>query len=251
MQTILITGGTGKFGRVLVKALLINGYRVVFTSTSEDRIKTLCSEMDGFGSNISGIKSDLLDPDGVRRLLETINKRSISIDHLINNARSMSTLAVGKDGITKRDDFLSEFELDVVVPYELSMELARREPKTLRSIINVGSQYGIVVPNPQLYGGTLKEFPIQYGVSKAAFIQLTKELAVRLASTGIRANCVAYGGVEGRVDAEFMEGYSKLSPSRRMLSESDIAGPILFLLNESSSAVTGHTLVTDGGWTLW
>jgi enoyl-[acyl-carrier-protein] reductase (NADH) len=53
------------------------------------------------------------------------------------------------------------------------------------------------------------------------------------------------------VDESFLARYAQLSPSRRMLDASEIPGPVIFLLGDASSAVSGHVLVADGGWSLW
>src|SRR5690606_31612798 len=150
-----------------------------------------------------------------------------------------------------RREFQAEYLMDVVVPYELSMALFNSQPENLKTITNIGSQYGVVAANPHLYEDFLRQSPIQYGVAKAALAHLTKELAVRLADKDIRVNCIAYGGVEGRVDAEFRKRYANLTPSRRMLSESELVGPLEALIQNGSSAITGQTLIADGGWSLW
>ena len=79
---------------------------------------------------------------------------------------------------------------------------------------------------------------------------MTKELAVRLADQHIRVNCVAFGGVSGRVDKSFESKYAQLVPSKRMLVESEVCGPIEFLLSSRSSAINGHVMVADGGWSI-
>lgn len=250
METVLITGGTGKLGRVLVEQLLANNYRVIATSTSIKKFEAFIDTVDA-GSNCIGIECDLLVQNAVSNLLDELDKRSIVVNHLINNARNLDSLAIDSDGLTSRKHFLAELELDVIVPYELSTALSRNMGDQFKSVINIGSQYGIVAPNPNLYDGSLAKSPIQYGVAKAALVHLTKELAVRLADRKIRVNCVAYGGVDGRVDEAFKARYAKMLPLGRMLSETDIPGPVLFLLNNTNAAITGHVLVVDGGWTIW
>jgi NAD(P)-dependent dehydrogenase (short-subunit alcohol dehydrogenase family) len=172
-------------------------------------------------------------------------------DCLINNARNLAYLQIGEDGVVARQDFINEFTLDVVIPYELVMALSQAQESRLRAVINIGSQYGTVAPNLNLYTNPLRESPLQYGVSKAALTQLTKELAVRLAKRGVRVNCVAFGGVEGRVDEEFKKRYAALCPIGRMLGEHELAGPVDLLLSDSASGVTGHVLMVDGGWSIW
>ena len=107
--------------------------------------------------------------------------------------------------------------------------------------MNIGSQYGSVAPNPNLYENFILESPIQYGVTKSALHHLTKELAVRLAPS-IRVNSVAYGGFKVDNKKEFVDKYSKLNPGKRMLNLEEVGGPVNFLLDSNeSSSINGHT----------
>lgn len=250
-RVVLLTGGTGKFGRVLVPHLASKGWTVVTTSRDQFRVDQLVSDMRKYGDAVVGLATELHEPGSAQRIVDAISARGIVVTHLVNNARSMVTLAVEPDGITQRESFAGEFEMDVVVPYELTMCLSRSASHDLKTVVNIGSMYGEVAPNPSLYNGTLDRSPIQYGVSKAALHHLTRELAVRLAPQQIRVNCVAFGGVEGRVEADFIKRYAQLVPGRRMLREDEIAGPVAFLLDDASSSVNGHVLVADGGWSVW
>lgn len=250
-NSLLLTGGTGKFGRVLVRQFADNGWTVVTTSREQSRLDSMISDIGSTKGTILGVAVDLKQPGQSRRLVDELSARGIVITHLVHNARSVETLAVQSDGTTQREAFVGEFEMDVVVPYELTMCLAQSENHKLQTVVNVGSMYGEVAPNPALYDGTLIRSPVQYGVSKAALHHLTRELAVRLAPRHVRVNCVAFGGVEGRVDDAFLARYAQLVPSRRMLQDPEIIGPIDFLLSDASSSVNGHVLVADGGWSIW
>ncbi len=246
---VLLTGATGKFGRVLARHLVAQGWTVVVTSRDPVRVAALA---EGFAEGaVVGVAADLLAPEGVDVLVDVLAQRGLSVTHLVNNARSLSSLAVQADGLTRRQDFLAELDMNVVVPYTLATRLATDARHRLRNVVNVGSMYGMVAPNPALYEGSLARSPVQYGVSKAALHHLTRELAVRLAPKGVRVNCVAFGGVEGRVDEGFLRRYAALTPAGRMLQEPEVAGPVGFLLSEASSAVQGHVLVADGGWSIW
>jgi len=250
-RTLLLTGGSGKLGRIFFRHFAKSGWNIIATSRDERRVKELCSSISNTDGVILGVSVDFCKPGSVDYLIDEVAKHGLSISHLINNARSMEALAVSKDGHTQHENFIREFEIDVVVPYELAIKLSQSSSHGLKNIVNIGSMYGLVAPNPALYQGTLKNSPIQYGVSKAALHHLTRELAVRLSPNNIRVNCAAYGGVEGRVDDAFLGRYAELAPSRRMLSEDEVAGPVDFLLNDSSSGVNGHVLIADGGWSIW
>jgi hypothetical protein len=249
-QTILITGGTGKFGRKFVEHFLAKQWCVLFTSTSESRAQEFIRQL-GSPKNVEGFVSNLTSAAAAIDLIQAIQSNGYQVNHLVNNARSLDSLKTNSLGQTSREDFLAEYLMDVVVPYELSMALFNTQPEPLQTITNIGSQYGVVAANPHLYDDYPSQSPIQYGVAKAALGHLTKELAVRMADKAIRVNCIAYGGVEGRVNEAFKTRYAELTPSRRMLSEPEIIGPLDFLVQQGSSSVTGQTLIADGGWSVW
>jgi NAD(P)-dependent dehydrogenase (short-subunit alcohol dehydrogenase family) len=247
-RTILITGGTGKIGFVLVKHFLDKGMQVIatgMTKTSVERIKSQLSNSSSF----VGLPIDLMDVKSSQNLSDFLKEEKLKLDVLVNNARNIKFLQINSDSLVERNDFLSELTLDVVVPYELSMCLSRNH-KSLKRIINVSSQYGVVAANPSLYDNK-NQSPIHYSIAKASVIHLTKELAVRLASSDIQVNCVAFGGIEGRVDQDFEKRYSKLLPLGRMLKEDEVIGAVEFLSSDASSGMTGHTLIVDGGWSIW
>ncbi|MDE4455121.1 SDR family oxidoreductase [Psychrobacter sp. DAB_AL62B] len=249
-ETILITGGTGKFGRQFVKHFANKGWRVLFTTTCQDNANSLMEEIAG-DCCLMPLIVDFTQPQAVQEIVKHIQDTGYTVNHLVNNARSLLFLQTDSLGQTSREDFLAEYLMDVVVPYELSMRLFNIQPNELSTITNIGSQYGIVAANPALYEDYPRQSPIQYGVAKAALIHLTKELAVRFAEFDIRVNCIAYGGVSGRVDDSFEDRYAQLAPSGRMLSESELIGPLDFLVSENCKAINGQTIQADGGWTLW
>ena len=248
---MLLTGATGKFGAQISKDLVAEGRTVVLISRTQEKISRLLNRLQiSHLTNVFGFVGDLCCAESTDKLFDQLRVHKLSVTHLINNARSLESLKV-EDGVTSRRNFLDEFEMDVVVPYELTMKLYKSPHHSLRNVVNIGSMYGLVAPSPELYEGSLNASPIQYGVSKAGMHHLTRELAVRLADGKVRVNCVAFGGVEGRETDAFVARYSKLTPSKRMLLESEVSGPVKFLMDDSSSAINGHVLVADGGWSIW
>lgn len=250
-RTILITGGSGKFGRTLVSHFLAAGDRIIATCRTAESLEKLLTEYSSYGDRFMGMKADLTESDAIALLREQLDARGIRPDCLINNARSLSFLKIGEDGLVSRENFSNEYLLDVIAPYELTMTLAQQRDSQLRRVLNIGSQYGTVAANPHLYTDPLKQSPLHYGVAKAALAHLTKELAVRLAGVCIQVNCVAFGGVEGRADEAFKQRYAQLCPMGRMLRDDEVIGPVDMLLSDKCSGITGHILAVDGGWGIW
>jgi hypothetical protein len=247
----LLTGATGKFGKLLSRHFVGLGDTVIGTARSGEALECLVKTLNGGNRSFIGIVSDLAASGGVERLVAELASRSLHPDCLINNARSLEYLNVQDNGIVSRENFVNEYILDVVVPYELTMLLAKQADSHLTKVVNIGSQYGSVAANPSLYDDPERQSPIHYSVAKAGLVHLTRELAVRLANKKVQINCVAFGGVEGRVDEAFRQKYAKLCPMGRMLTEDELAGPVEILLSVHSHGITGHTLMADGGWSLW
>lgn len=250
-RTILITGATGKFGRALTSNFLAAGDRVVAVCRTEESLQKLVSEYSDADKHLTAIKADLTDTAATSLILSELESNSLRPDCLVNSARNIASLEIEDNGLVSRKNFSDEYLLDVIVPYELTMALSMQKNSQLQRVVNIGSMYGMVAANPQLYTDLDKQSPVHYGVAKAGLAHLTKELAVRLAGKGIQVNCVAYGGVEGRVDEAFKQRYAQLCPMGRMLTKDEIVGPVDMLLSDKCSGVTGQTLPVDGGWGIW
>jgi NAD(P)-dependent dehydrogenase (short-subunit alcohol dehydrogenase family) len=250
-RTILITGATGKLGKTLVRHFLESGDTVIACGRSMDRLDKLKETFLPWAQNLHLIEIDLISDNLAQLLTSSLSERGLYPEFLINNARNLDFLQLDGNGNASSENFINEFKLGVIKPYELVMGLVSMCSSNLRAVVNVGSIYGSVAPNLGLYADPLHQSPIQYGVTKAALAHLTKELAVRLASRNIRVNCVAFGGVDGRVDDAFKQRYSALCPAGRMLCEDEIAGPIDLLLSDCGSGINGHIMMVDGGWSIW
>ncbi|WP_316346927.1 SDR family oxidoreductase [Desulfuromonas acetoxidans] len=250
-KVLLITGGSGKLGQNLISHFLRKGDTVVFTASSTQSIEMVRENFRDINKRLFGIAQDFTQKDFAANILHQLNAQGLQPDGLVNNARSLSFLKMEDDGTVNRENFLNEYLVDVVAPYELTMALAQAPGSRLRRVVNIGSQYGTVAANPALYDDHARQSPIHYSVAKAALAHLTRELAVRLALDDIQVNCVAFGGFEGRVDEQFKERYQKLAPLGRMLRNEEVAGPVDYLLSDMSSGMTGQVVSVDGGWSIW
>lgn len=241
---ILITGGTGKIGAKLVDHFHGLGHVVVFTSRSDENIvKTIAGR-----ERIHGIKTDFRSESAVEDVVRGVERLGLSVAAVVNNARDLSALGVDDDGSVPSGNWLAEYRVDVVLPYQLAFAFAKAGK--LKKVVNVSSMYGMNSFNPHLYDGPFRP-PLQYACAKAALIHLTKCLAVQFADQGIAVNCVTYGGVEGRVDDAFKQRYARLCPMKRMMTEDETVGAVDFLLSEGSAYITGQNIVVDGGWGIW
>ena len=243
-EAVLITGGTGKIGSRLVEHFHAQGRTVVFTSRSDENIAKTVAGREG----LFGIKVDFRDERAVGTICSALDGLGIGVAALVNTARDLAALGVEEDGSVPADNWRAEYRIDVVLPYQLTLALAKRGG--LRKVVNVSSMYGMNSFNPHLYEGPFRP-PLQYACAKAALIHLTKCLAVQFAPEKIAVNCVTYGGVEGRVDEGFKKRYAALCPMERMMKDDETVGSVDFLLSDKAAYITGQNIVVDGGWGIW
>jgi NAD(P)-dependent dehydrogenase (short-subunit alcohol dehydrogenase family) len=144
------------------------------------------------------------------------------------------------------DSFSKYLDINLKSLFSVCREFARNNKKS--GIVNFSSIYGLISPNPSLYG--FKQKDIGYGVSKAGVINLTKYLAVHL-SPNIRVNCIIPGGIQSNQNQKFLSNYSKLTPMKRMMKKNELGPLVDFLCSKKSSYVTGSSYVIDGGYTSW
>lgn len=252
-KTVLIVGGTGQIGLPIAEACARAQATVLVTSTSLVRATKAAHDIAERvpGALVHGCTLDAGSEEAIRAFVRDLRDSGHRPDALVYCARNVAFLGGGKDS-PRREDWISEYGLDVVGACQLSMELAPElGAGGSGAIVLVSSIYGTVAVNPGMYTDPSWMPPIHYSTAKAATEALARELAVRLAPKGIRVNCVSYGGVRGRMDAEFESRYASRCPSGRMLEAADLGGPVVFLLSDAASGVVGHNLVVDGGWTAW
>jgi NAD(P)-dependent dehydrogenase (short-subunit alcohol dehydrogenase family) len=153
-------------------------------------------------------------------------------------------------------EFQKTFDLALTPTFVFCRALAEKmKVRGSGSIVLFASMYGVVAPDPRIYREPMAPNPIDYGASKAALLQLARYLAVHYGPAGVRFNCVTPGPFPNPAvqesHPEFIGELSKKTALNRIGRNSEIVGPTLFLLSDSASFVTGHSLVVDGGWTTW
>ena len=244
-KTILITGATGHLGRAMVDACLNAGASVVALSRNaagklqlNDKLKLL--------------DCDLSDEAQLNVLPQRLQDAGVNqIDGLVNNAYS------GEPGIFEsmtKEQLDQSLLMNVSAPLRL-IQLLVPIFNEGASIVNIASMYGMVSPDPRIYGDSGQNNPIYYGAGKAGLIQATKYLACHLTEKKIRVNSVTPGACPPESlkesNKKFYNELCSKNPMSRIGKPEEIAGPVQFLLSDASSYMTGANLVVDGGWTAW
>lgn len=234
----LVTGASRGIGLAIATRIVADGGRVVITARGQEPLDAAVAGLGG-PTVALGIAGRADDPQHRADVFARITAEFGRLDHLVNNAGINPAYGKALDV----DDALVRKILEVNVIGTLAWSRDAVAAGLAGSIVNIASIAGITAaPGIALYG-----------MSKAAIISLTTQLAFELAP-GIRVNAVAPAVVktdfaralfEGR-EAEAAAGY----PLGRLGEPDDVAGPVAFLLSDDAAWITGQTLVIDGGGSL-
>lgn len=252
-KTIVVTGGAGYLGQAISEGLAEAGATVYIVSSNEEKCKQFAKELEK--KNITQCKSGYLniqDELTIHDCFSKIIEESGKIDVLINNA---SFSAPGNVETMTESNWLKGLNGTIngvfrctkaVLPIMLKQQTG--------NIINISSMYGLVSPNPEIYGDSGLNNPPNYGAGKAAINQFTRYVACHYGKYGIRANSVSPGpfpNEEVQKNASFIEQLKNKNPLGRIGKPEDLKGVMIFLASSASSYITGENICIDGGWTAW
>jgi len=247
-----ITGGGGKLGTVYARVLAGAGAKIALIDVRRESASQVASDLSAAGADVEAFHCDIADAAAVEACFRAIGARFGGLDVLVNNAAGKSAHWFSDLEALPLEDWNEILEINLTGAFictKAAIPLLRSSGHG--SIINIGSTYGIVSPDPRVYEGTRLQTPPVYMASKGGLIAMTRYVAVYHASDGIRCNAVSPGGVEAGQERLFIERYSARAPLGRMARAEEMAGAILYLASDASSYMTGHNLVVDGGWTAW
>ncbi|WJH32804.1 SDR family oxidoreductase [Paenibacillus sp. CC-CFT747] len=199
---------------------------------------------------------DVSDTESIRRTFRAVKEQYGHIDVLINAATYGA--GYGKQGTVDAmsdEDWFKGMDGAVGTAFRCIREvIPYLEENGGGSIVNFASMYGMVSPDPHIYGDSGANNPVNYGAGKAAVIQLTKYCAGHLAPKKIRVNCISPGPFPNTAvqqDSAFLRQLSEKTMLGRTGRAEELIGPVLLLASSASSFMTGANLVVDGGWTAW
>lgn len=253
-KVVVITGGAGLIGRSIVKAVVENGGTCILADMNESVAVAVLKELrDKHGDETAYyVKLDIASPDSVSGAIKHVTDKFGKIDALVNSAYPKNK-NYGRlfESVSYRD-FCENMDMHLGGYFLTSQQAALKMiGQGYGNIINIGSTYGFAAPRFEIYEGTQMTMPVEYAAIKGGVINLTRYMASYLAKYNIRVNCLSPGGVFDNQPESFVKKYSEfVLCGKRMARVEDLTGPLVFLLSDDSSYITGQNLVVDGGWTL-
>ena len=240
----VVTGGASGIGAATVRRFAAEGAQVCILDRDLATAVALAEEL---GSEHFALELDVRFEAAVEQAAADVYARWESVDVLVNNAGSELNKTYSETTVEEWDKVL---DTDLKGPWLLCKHFV--PPMVERgsgSVINISSLNGLV------------GFPLStaYGSAKGGLVVFTRDMAIELATTGVRINCVCPGVIE----TPMMERWTDLMPDKdeakamlrgvmpisRMGTADEVAGAVLFFASPDSSLCQGAVLSVDGGFT--
>jgi len=248
-----VAGGGGYLGSPVCEGLARHGARVIVADARPEAAQQAVRRLSDLGLAAEALTLNVTDEPAVVAAVDGIAARHGRLDVMVN----ATTWSTGKplEEMTQAD-FEAGTRVTLGGAFVLSREAGRVMVAQGRgSIIQFGSMYGLVSPDPRIYEGKFAVNPIDYGAAKAGVLQMVRYQAVMWARHGVRVNAVIPGpfpNPAGMGAADwFIARLSDRVPMGRAGRAEEIAGAVVFLASDAASYVTGTSILVDGGWTAW
>ena len=227
-RIVFITGATQGIGLAMAKAFLSQGAKVIINGRSEEKVHSITQEL---GDNCAGVCFDLRNVSKYDVLIEEVSSCFGLVNCLVNNA-----------GISRHEgDFMNVTESD----WDAQIDINLKSPffltqAWLRYYQNHQLKNGHLLMMASDTSGMGSSIP--YGISKAGIASLTRGLAKKLITEGIRVNALAPGTTLTPMTEDFTHGEvcRDTTIGKRALFPEEIAQTAVFLLSDLSSCISGN-----------
>jgi NAD(P)-dependent dehydrogenase (short-subunit alcohol dehydrogenase family) len=243
-KVAVITGSTKGIGKAIAEALAAFGAKVVVSSRKQDACDKVAGEIQSAGGQALALACNISQKEQIEALLAGTRERWGRIDVLVCNA------AVNPHFGPSLEIPDSAFEKVMAVNIESNHWLCQRVIPEMKQ-----RRDGAVIIVSSI--GGLRGSPVlgAYAISKAADMQMARNLAVECGPFNVRVNCIAPGLVRTDFaralweDDERRKRTEASTPLRRIGEPADIAGAAVMLASRAGAWLTGQTIVVDGGVT--
>jgi meso-butanediol dehydrogenase/(S,S)-butanediol dehydrogenase/diacetyl reductase len=241
-RVALVTGAGHGLGAASARRLARDGFRVAVCDINADTARAVATEL---GDLHAAFVADVSAHEPVQRMVAQVVDRFGRLDVLHNNAGRLVPGTVADQDL---DEWDRTFAVNVRSVFLVSRAALPHLTANRGAIVNTGSVSGLV-GEPNLAA---------YNSSKAAIINLTRQMAADFSPRGVRVNCVCPGWIDTGFNDPLFEGWSpqevqelveRQVPLGRQGTPEDIAGAVSFLCSDDAGYITGHALVVDGGLT--
>ncbi|MFQ5675774.1 MAG: SDR family NAD(P)-dependent oxidoreductase [bacterium] len=245
-KVTVITGGSRGVGAACAELFAEAGADVVFNYLKNSvAAETVTRNIEKKGRMCLTVQGDIANKSVAKMLIEKAISIFGKIDILINNVGIWTSLEIGQ---TPEFDFAAK--LDELIKVNLNSFFYTTHYATPYLQANGG---GRIINISSTAGQRGEAHHSHYAASKGGIISMTKSLAVELAPHHIRVNCVAPGWIDNDLNKEvfkdrsFKKQIAESIPVKKIASNEDIAGVVLFLASHLADHITGEVINVNGG----
>ncbi len=240
-KVALVTGSSRGIGRAIAAQLAREGYAVgINYYERRDKADELVSQLTQEGCRALAVQADVSKRGEVDAMVKTVEDAFGPISVLINNA-GVAGQALFQD-VT--DELWDRY-------FAVNLNGARN---TIQAVLPhmLHEKSGVIVNISSIWGQHGASCEVTYSCTKHALIGLTRSLALELAPSGIRVNCVAPGVIDTdmarELGGEVLDDLVEQTPLGRLGTPQDIANAVAFLASDKASFITGQVLTVDGAF---
>lgn len=240
-RSALVTGASRGIGRAVAAVLAREGWAVCVNYLERrDAAESLVRELRAQGRAAMAFQADIADRESADACVRAASEELGPVELLVNNA------GISRQGLFQDLD-------DAAWDRLLAVNLTGPRNAVLAVLPHMLSEKrGCVVNISSMWGLRGASCEAAYAATKAGVIGLTRSLALELAPSGIRVNCVAPGCVETDMVRVLGEDTRRMlaeeTPLGRLGRPEDIAEAVAFLASEKAAFITGQVLAADGGF---
>lgn len=239
----IVTGGGQGIGRAFALGFATAGAAVVVADLDEGRARAVAQEIADMGGAAHGVRVDVSEETAVAAMVDATLERFGRIDVLLNGAAIFSTLTMSPFDEISAAEWRTVIDVNLTGTFLCAKAVAAAmRAQGTGSIINISS--ATVLSGRPHY--------LHYVTSKAGIVGLTRSLARELGPDGVTVNAIMPGSVDTGIarDSARPEAVAQIvgaqSIKRRLVSD-DIVGAAVFLASPAAGAMTGQSVVVDGG----
>nr|WP_325218902.1 3-oxoacyl-ACP reductase FabG [uncultured Oscillibacter sp.] len=240
-RSALVTGASRGIGRAVAAVLAREGWAVCVNYLERrDAAESLVRELRAQGRAAMAFQADIADRESADACVRAASEELGPVELLVNNA------GISRQGLFQDLD-------DAAWDRLLAVNLTGPRNAVLAVLPHMLSEKrGCVVNISSMWGLRGASCEAAYAATKAGVIGLTRSLALELAPSGIRVNCVAPGCVETDMVRVLGEDTRRMlaeeTPLGRLGRPEDVAEAVAFLASEKAAFITGQVLAADGGF---